>query len=135
MKITSIIIGIIAVVVGGGLWLGSTLGSTSTVSSVYSRISPTTSSSNAPVKEFNRTISNFAYQPPSVDVDLGDRVVITITNTDDVTHGINLPAFGIAEFVQPGQDKRIEFVADKAGSPELFCSSDHGEKLLINVRA
>lgn len=125
LKIKLIAIGIVAILAGGGLWLGKSLGSNSTAKN--------NSSKSASVKEFNSTLANFKYNPSSVDVNLGDSVVINITNTDNVTHGINLPAFGVAESVAPGTTKRIEFVADKTGSPELFCSSDHGEKLLINV--
>lgn len=85
-------------------------------------------------KEFDLAVTDFAYQPTAVDVNLGDTVVLNITNNDTVTHGINLPIFGVAEFVAPGQTQRVSFVADKTGNPELFCSSDHGEKLLVNVR-
>ena len=91
-------------------------------------------SAETSVKEFDRVISGFAYNPNSIDVNFGDQVVVNITNNDDVTHGINLPVFGVAEFVEPGTTKRIEFLADKTGSSDIFCSSDHGEKLLINVK-
>ncbi len=121
----SISILIIAVLAFGGWWLGK-----NTNTSAKS----TGQSQKASIKEFDRVISGFAYNPNSIDVNLGDQVIVNITNNDDVTHGINLPAFGVLEFVEPGSTKRIEFLADKTGSPELFCSSDHGEKLLINVK-
>ncbi|MCH8049614.1 cupredoxin domain-containing protein [Patescibacteria group bacterium] len=80
------------------------------------------------------TISGYSYEPKSIDVNLGDTVTLKIKNLDQVTHGINLPVFGIQEFVRPGQTQTVTFVADQKGDPELFCSSDHGEKLLINVQ-
>ena len=85
------------------------------------------------VREFKTTIKNFAYSPKDIDVNLGDSVIVDITNRDQVTHGISLPVFGVRTSVAPGATRRIEFVANKTGNPETFCSTDHGEKLLINV--
>lgn len=92
-----------------------------------------TQSSVSGVKEFNAVISGYAYDPPSLQVNLGDTVRINIKNNDAVTHGISLPVFGVSEFVRPGQTTTIQFVADQLGEPETFCSSDHGEKLLIEI--
>ncbi len=133
MKILLISILIIVTLALGGWWLGKTTAINTSTTTDTSAISTNSVQKNS-VKEFDRVISGFAYNPNSIDVNLGDQVVVNITNNDDVTHGINLPAFGVAEFVEPGTTKRIEFLADKTGSPELFCSSDHGEKLLINVK-
>ena len=87
----------------------------------------------ASVREFTTTIKNFASSPKNIDVNLGDSVIVDITNRDQVTHGISLPVFGVNTSVAPGATRRITFVADKTGNPETFCSTDHGEKLLINV--
>ena len=91
------------------------------------------SSSEGDVKEYDATISGYSYKPSSIEVNYGDVVRINIKNNDGVTHGISLPVFGVREFVRPGETKTIQFVADQYGSPETFCSTDHGEKLLINV--
>jgi len=89
--------------------------------------------SSAGVKEFNTAIQNFQYNPESINVNFGDTVRVNIKNNDGVTHGINLPVFGVREFVRPGQTTTIQFVANQRGNPETFCSSDHGEKLLIQI--
>ena len=89
--------------------------------------------SSAAVKEFNTAIQNFQYNPESINVNFGDTVRVNIKNNDGVTHGISLPVFGVREFVQPGQTKTIQFVANQRGNPETFCSTDHGEKLLIQI--
>ena len=89
--------------------------------------------SSAGVKEFNTAIQNFEYNPEAINVNFGDTVKINIKNNDGVTHGISLPVFGVREFVGPGQTKTIQFVANQLGNPETFCSTDHGEKLLIKV--
>jgi len=85
------------------------------------------------VKEFNTAIQNFQYNPKTINVNFGDTVRVNIKNDDDVTHGISLPVFGVREFVRPGQTTTIQFVANQRGNPETFCSTDHGEKLLIEV--
>ena len=85
------------------------------------------------VKEFSAVISGYSYNPSSINVNFGDTVSVTIRNDDGVTHGISLPVFGVREFVQPGATKTIQFVANQRGAPETFCSTDHGEKLLIQV--
>ena len=85
------------------------------------------------VKEFNAVIQNYRYSPESINVNFGDRVRINIKNNDGVTHGISLPVFGVNTGVGPGQTTTIQFVANARGNPETFCSTDHGEKLLIQV--
>ena len=85
------------------------------------------------IKEFNTQISNFQYSPETINVNLGDTVRINIKNNDPVTHGISLPIFGVQEGVRPGQTTTIQFIANQLGNPETFCSTDHGEKLLIQV--
>lgn len=85
-------------------------------------------------KSFNLTVENFAYTPESVDVNLNDTVVLNITNRDNVRHGISLPVFGVNSFVNPNSSTTVRFVADQTGNPETFCSTDHGEKILINVK-
>jgi len=95
---------------------------------------PTTSTqSSGELKEFNTAIRGYEYSPSSIRVNFGDTVRVNIKNNDNVGHGISLPAFGVREFVQPGQTKTIQFTADQRGAPETFCSTDHGEKLLIDV--
>ncbi len=128
MKNKIIILGVFVLVAAVGLWVGFAMSG-----SEGGDPNKTTLPQQGSLKQFNRIISDFSYQPPSVDVNKGDYVVINITNKDSVRHGINLPAFGVADFVDPGETKQISFLADKTGSPELFCSSDHGEKLIVNV--
>ena len=93
----------------------------------------TNNAATGEVKEFNTVISGYSYNPASIKVNFGDAVRINIKNNDNVMHGIALPVFGVQKFVQPGQTTTIQFVANKRGAPETFCSTDHGEKLLIEV--
>jgi hypothetical protein len=36
-------------------------------------------------------------------------------------HGFKIPAFNIEELVEPGKDKNVEFVANKAGIFPVLC--------------
>ena len=98
-----------------------------------SKISGYATAPSSDIKVFNTAIQNFEYNPKVINVNFGDRVRINIKNNDGVTHGISLPVFGVREFVSPGQTKTIQFIANARGNPETFCSTDHGEKLLIQV--
>lgn len=97
-----------------------------------SKSNDTTITGNA-VKEFDTVISNFKYSPESITVNQGDIVRINIRNNDGLRHGIFIDAFGINDFVNPGQVKSIQFVAAKKVNTNTFCSTDHGEKLYIKV--
>lgn len=89
--------------------------------------------SSKEIKEFSVIISNYNYNPSSIVVDYGDKVIVNIKNNDAVTHGISLQEFGVREFVKPGETKTIQFIASQRGQPATFCSTDHGEKLSIKV--
>ena len=85
------------------------------------------------VKEFNVIISGYTYSPPSITVNAGDRVLVTVTNNDQTSHGFSLAKFGVQDSIRPGQTKTIQFTANKAGGASTFCSTQHGEKLVIKV--
>ena len=85
------------------------------------------------VKEFDTVISNFKYSPESITVNEGDIVRINIKNNDRIRHGIFIDSFGINDFVNPGSVKTIQFTAVRKINTNTFCSTDHGEKLYINV--
>jgi heme/copper-type cytochrome/quinol oxidase subunit 2 len=73
------------------------------------------------------------FLPATVVVNQGDKVNITVRNTDDMPHGFAVPAFGINQAVQPAEDlpdgsvqpveTRIPvFTADSAGVFEFLCT-------------
>jgi cytochrome c oxidase subunit 2 len=72
------------------------------------------------VKEFTMTAKQWEFVPNTIIVNQGDTVKLTITSVD-VTHGFNLPAFGIKEILDPGKTVRVEFVADKEGTFTFAC--------------
>lgn len=85
----------------------------------------------ADVKEFGIKAFRFGYSPDTINVNKGDKVKITIENTD-TKHGIRIPSLGLA-----GNDV-VEFSADTAGEFEwlcnVMCGSGHREmkgKLIV----
>lgn len=90
------------------------------------------------VKEFNMTAKRFSFDPSTITVNKGDRVVLHVTSTD-VEHGFSLATYDIVETLPAGQTKTITFTADKAGEFNFFCSvfcgSGHADmrgKLIVN---
>ena len=81
------------------------------------------------VREFTMTAKRFEYDPSTITVNKGDKVKITITSMD-TTHGFRLPEFEISEEISPNNPVTIEFVADKIGDFDfwctVYCGSGHG---------
>ena len=81
------------------------------------------------VKSFTVEAKKFEFIPSTITVNEGDTVKLAVTSSD-VDHGFALPTFGVREFLAPGNTVNIEFVADKKGTFDFFCSvscgSGHG---------
>lgn len=77
-------------------------------------------------KKFKLTAKRFAYEPETIEVSLGDKVVLEI-KSNDVPHSFTLPEFGdqskggINELLKPKETKTIEFEATKAGEFTFGC--------------
>jgi nitrous oxide reductase len=62
-----------------------------------------------------------AITPVSVSAHKGDKVVITVTNTGDKTHGFTVDGYNIAQTVDAGKTIVVNLKADKAGSFRVWC--------------
>ena len=71
------------------------------------------------------TAHQFAYDPPVIRVNRGDRVIITL-QAIDVVHGFYLDGYGLETRVEPGISQQIEFVADRVGKFRYRCSVSCG---------
>ena len=67
----------------------------------------------------------FAYNPPVVRANRGDRIIVTL-QAEDVMHGFFLDGYGIDEQVEPGQTRQFEFTADRTGKFRYRCSVSCG---------
>jgi plastocyanin len=74
------------------------------------------------VKEFVVEGSNYTFVPSQITVKLGDTVRVIFKNSDGL-HDWRLDEFNAAtKKIQGGQSETIEFVANKAGTFEYYCS-------------
>ena len=74
------------------------------------------------------TARKFQYEPSEIHLKLGEPVVLELTSKD-VTHGFNIPDFGLRSDLEAGETVRVRLVPEKAGTFEFhcdnFCGLDH----------
>lgn len=93
-------------------------------------------------RQFDVTASRFKYEPDTLEVREGDRVVIVVRSTD-VEHGFAIKKLKVkADVPKGGGPARVEFVAPPAGTYEISCSEYCGKghsrmkgKLVVLPRA
>ena len=108
------------------------LGFAFSMSGVFSQTGNTikeTNSENLPVKEF--TLQSFTqivegkyfpqFSQKELTVNKGDFVRIKVTNTKG-SHDFIIDEFGVYSETPLNQEMTVEFVADKAGSFEYYCT-------------
>lgn len=77
---------------------------------------------SAPVKSFTVSGKNFTFAPAEMRVKKGDRVKITFVNESGF-HDLVIDEFNARTAqIGAGKTETIEFVADKTGSFEYYCS-------------
>lgn len=89
---------------------------------------PTSATSPSPTMAIGQTVevtvigNNFAFDPGTIRVKKGDRVKLTFQNQTG-THDWVLDEFNAQTSILQGQkSETIEFVADKVGTFEYYCS-------------
>jgi plastocyanin len=143
-KTIALVLVVIALVAGGGYYLsqGDTAGEPQVSSSPEVSPTPTptptsaaptpagsaspspaaTSGAQVSVKTFAVSGNSFSYDPKQIVVKKGDTVRIVFTNTEGF-HDWVIDEFNArTPKIPAGQVSTIEFVADKAGSFEYYCS-------------
>jgi len=73
------------------------------------------------VVEIEMIAKQWEFEPSTIIANKGDNVILKI-KSNDVTHGFNLPAFNINKNLPPGEIVVVEFLADKVGEFDFFCS-------------
>ncbi|OGZ04204.1 MAG: hypothetical protein A2648_01320 [Candidatus Lloydbacteria bacterium RIFCSPHIGHO2_01_FULL_41_20] len=74
------------------------------------------------IKEFTIIGSPFLFSPSSMTVKKGDTVRITFKNSGG-THDFKIDEFNVAtKKINDGAEETVEFIADKTGSFEYYCS-------------
>lgn len=64
---------------------------------------------------------SFAFEPGTVRVNRGDRVVIRLESAD-VVHGLYVDGYDMATHAEPGRPGQLAFVADRSGAFRFRCS-------------
>ncbi len=89
---------------------------------VATTTTPTTPSTQAAVKEFTVQGSSFSFAPSTMRVNKGDLVRVTFKNQGG-THDWVIDEFNTrTNVLKSGESQTVEFVADKTGSFEYYCS-------------
>jgi len=86
---------------------------------------PVPASAGPVTHEITMVADQFAFDPPVLRVNRGDRVLLTL-QAADVVHGFYLDGYGIEARVEPGISQQVEFVADRAGKYRYRCSVSCG---------
>ena len=83
------------------------------------------------IKEITITAkqNTWSFVPETIEVDRGDRVVMTVVNEDDYDHGIAIDAFGISQRMPALATIKVEFDATQVGDFPFYCSVPCGECL------
>ena len=80
------------------------------------------SSASSAVKTFVVTGSNFSFSPSAMTVNKGDTVRITFNNENGL-HDLKIDEFNAkTKVLNSDESETIEFVADKSGTFEYYCS-------------
>ncbi len=77
-------------------------------------------------KTFDIVSFQWGFEPQFIEVNKGDHVTLNLA-TDDVAHGIAIDEYQINEPIMVEKDGTVEFVADKPGVFEFYCSIPCGE--------
>ena len=79
------------------------------------------------VKSFTVVARRFTFEPPTIEVAVGDRVRLTVTSVDGV-HGVGIRKFKVNRLVpRGGTAVTIEFTASDAGTFPIVCSEACGD--------
>jgi plastocyanin len=85
-------------------------------------VSATVGATVGAVKEFTISGQNFSFTPSAITVKKGDKVKITFKNVNGF-HNLMIDEFKVAtKTIQGGTEESVEFVADKTGSFQYYCS-------------
>lgn len=80
------------------------------------------SSESATEREFTVNGKNFSFEPSTMMVRKGDKVRVVFKNIEGF-HDFTIDEFSVAsKRINTGEQEMVEFIADKTGSFEYYCS-------------
>jgi len=121
-KTTSIIIALILVIGGYWLFTNKKVQPTNVVTQETQQVMETPTTDVTNVKSFVVEGGNFTFTPTMISVTKGDTVQITFKNMEGF-HDLIIDEFNAkTKQLSAGQEETIQFVADKIGTFEYYCS-------------
>lgn len=74
------------------------------------------------------------FLPENINVQRGDKVVMTVINEDEYDHGLAIDAFGVSQRMPAKSTIKIDFVATQEGDFPFYCSVPCGEGMVDGVK-
>lgn len=74
--------------------------------------------------------NTWSFDPEIIEIDQGDRIILTITNEDEYDHGFAIDAFGISQRMPAKGTIVVDFVVTKAGEFPFYCSVSCGSGIV-----
>lgn len=74
------------------------------------------------------------FMPEIIEVERGDKVIVTAINEDSYDHGIGIDAFGISQRMPANETIIFEFVVTQEGDFPFYCSVPCGEGEVEGVK-
>ncbi|TSC75760.1 MAG: Uncharacterized protein G01um101430_254 [Parcubacteria group bacterium Gr01-1014_30] len=78
--------------------------------------------------------NQWRFEPEVIEVDRGDKIILTMVNEDDYDHGIAIDAYGISQRMPANSTIKVEFIATQAGDFPFFCSVPCGEGIVDGAK-
>lgn len=132
-KITLMVIALVVIVLAGGYYffnsskneaLDGTINTPPTENtSIQTPAQDLSTDQTQAVREFTIETKNYSFTPVEIKVKKGDTVKITLKNTEGF-HDLIIDEFKVAtkRLKSAGEEDTVQFVADKTGSFEYYCS-------------
>jgi len=74
--------------------------------------------------------NHWEFNPDVIEVNRGDKVILTLINEDDYDHGVAIDAFGVAQRMPAGETITLDFVVTQEGEFPFYCSVPCGEGII-----
>ncbi|MCH7605028.1 cupredoxin domain-containing protein [Patescibacteria group bacterium] len=72
-------------------------------------------------------VDQWNFFPETIEVDQGDKIIMTLINEDSYDHGIGIDAFGVSQRMPANSTITLDFVVTQAGDFPFFCSVPCGQ--------
>lgn len=116
-----ILIGIVVLIIGGGIFYRLVLLPASLVPVETGVVKNLTVTAKQ---------NEWRFVPENIEVERGDRVKLEVINEDEYDHGIAIDAFGVSQRMPVKSTIRVEFVVTQEGDFPFYCSVPCGEGIV-----